>query len=315
MKSKFYFLICMSVLSLSKSQTPELLYYKFEGTASNIPNLASNPPAGAAKGEIVGNLNLGTNTTCLGNGLVGTNSLGASNYFDTKWNLSLSGSWTMHMKLHNYVSNDNSVYYLLGDTLSPGSSFRMFTNGTQSSGNVNAIRIFATGMTSVLITNVFPSNNPVDLIVIYDSSLQQIRTYVNGILNSTTTQSLPLVFNGGLFRLGGFGGSGTGMKTGMVMDEFGLFNRVITDAEIASLNSFCSVLSTGEMIKSSGKKITVYKDTLILEKGNFEKYQIFDYSGRVVLSGNESSNSINIGHLQKGNYIIKFDDIAYKFKY
>lgn len=66
----------------------------------------------------------------------------------------------------------------------------------------------------------------------------------------TTTQSLPLVFNCGLFRLGGFGGS----RTGMVMDEFGFFNRVIV-----SLNSFCSVLSTGEMIKSSKKKLQCTK--------------------------------------------------------
>ncbi|WP_129533826.1 hypothetical protein [Chryseobacterium sp. 3008163] len=43
------------------------------------------------------------------------------------------------------------------------------------------------------------------------------------------------------------------------MDEFGLFNRVITDAEIVSLNSFCSVLSTGEMIKSSEKKLQCTK--------------------------------------------------------
>ncbi|WP_129533827.1 hypothetical protein [Chryseobacterium sp. 3008163] len=87
------------------------------------------------------------------------------------------------MKLHNYVRTDNSVYYLLGDTLSPGSSFRVFTIGILSSGNINAIRIFATGMRSVLITNVFPSNNPIDLIVIYDSALQQMKAYVNGILN------------------------------------------------------------------------------------------------------------------------------------
>ncbi|WP_164998501.1 hypothetical protein [Chryseobacterium sp. 3008163] len=44
----------MSVLSLFRLQTPELLYYKFEGTASSIPNLASNPPAGTQTGEIVG---------------------------------------------------------------------------------------------------------------------------------------------------------------------------------------------------------------------------------------------------------------------
>ncbi|WP_435524010.1 hypothetical protein [Chryseobacterium indoltheticum] len=128
------------------------MYYKFEGTTSNIPNLATSPPTGTQIGEIVGNLTLGSNTTCLGNGLVGSGSTGSSNYFNTKWNLALSGSWTLHVKFNNYTSNVTTVYYLLGDAISGGNSFRMFTNGAPGTGGV---RLTANGMSNVDIPGVF----------------------------------------------------------------------------------------------------------------------------------------------------------------
>jgi len=313
MKTKIYsFLLIVTGLFL-KSQTPELLYYKFEGTATNIPNLATSPPTGTQIGEIVGDLTLGSNTTCLGNGLIGSGSTGTANYFNTKWNLTLSGSWTIHLKFNNYTSNITTVYYLLGDAITGGNSFRMFTNGAPGTGNV---RLTANGMTNVDITGVF-STTPslVDLIIVYDNSLQNIKAYLNGVLKTTVAQSAPLVFNGALFKLGTYGTS-TGMKAGMTMDEFGLFNRAITDAEIASLNNFCSALSTDEVMKDNNSKIAVKAGSLILGKGSFGKYSIYDFAGREILTGNEASNMININTLQKGIYIIKYgENISTRFKY
>lgn len=312
MKMKIYLFLTMLSICLVKAQTPELLYYKFEGSGIDVPNLASNPPAGTQTAQIVGNLTLGNNTTCLGNGLVGSGSAGNANYLDTKWNLSLSGSWTMHLKFNNYVNDTSTVYYLLGDALSGGNSFRMFTNGAPGANN---IRLTANGMTHVLITDVFPAVNPVDLIIIYDSVAQHVRTYVNGVLNSTTPQANPLTFNGAVFKVGGYGGGGIGMKAGMIIDEFGLFNRAITDTEILSLNNYCSALSTGEVVKNENKRIVIDGNNLLLEKGNFGKYTIFDYSGRDVLSGYQQSNTINISPLQKGIYVIKYGGISARFRY
>lgn len=312
MKNKIYLLFLMATFSMAKSQTPELLYYKFEGTTSNIPNLATNPPTGTQIGEIVGNLTLGSNTTCLGNGLVGSGSSGTSNYFNTKWNLALSGSWTMHVKFNNYTSNLTTVYYLLGDAITGGNSFRLFTNGAPGTGGV---RLTATGMANVDIPAVFSTTSSlVDLIFVYDSSLQNIKAYVNGVLKTTVAQSAPLVFNGALFKLGTYA-TNTGMKAGMTMDEFGLFNRAITDAEIASLNNFCSALSTDEVMKNTDSKIAIKAGNLILSKGNFGKYSIYDYSGREILSGDESSNSIHLKSIQKGVYIIKYGNVSTRFKY
>lgn len=312
MKTKIYSFLLLTICLFLKAQTPELLYYKFEGTATNIPNLATNPPAGTQIGEIAGNLTLGSNTACLGNGLVGSGSTGTSNYFNTKWNLALSGSWTIHLKFNNYTSNVTTVYYLLGDAITGGNSFRMFTNGAPGTGGV---RLTANGMSNVDVPGVFSTTSAlVDLIFVYDSSLQNIKAYVNGVLKTTAAQSAPLVFNGALFKLGTYA-TNTGMKAGMTMDEFGLFNRAITDAEIASLNNFCSNLSTNEVIKSENSKIVVKNGNLILGKGNFGKYNIYDYSGREILSGDESSNTINLKSIQKGVYIIKYGNISTRFKY
>ncbi|QQQ27474.1 LamG-like jellyroll fold domain-containing protein [Chryseobacterium indoltheticum] len=312
MKNKIYLLLLMASFSMAKSQTPELLYYKFEGTASNVPNLATSPPAGTQIGEIVGNLTLGSNTTCLGNGLVGSGSTG-TNYFNTKWNLALSGSWTIHLKFNNYASSNTTVYYLLGDAITGGNSFRMFTNGAPGTGG---LRLTANGMSNVDIPGVFSTTSSlVDLIFVYDSSLQNIKAYLNGVLKTTVAQSSPLVFNGALFKLGAYA-TNTGMKAGMTMDEFGLFNRAITDMEIASLNNFCSSLSTNEVTKSENSKIAVKNGNLILGKGNFGKYSIYDFTGREILAGDGSSNSININSLQKGVYIIKYgENISTRFKY
>jgi len=313
MKTKIYTFLLIGAGLLLKAQTPELLYYKFEGTAANIPNLAINPPAGTQSAQIVGNFTLGANTACLGNGLVGSSSTTTANYLDTKWNIALSGSWTIHLKFNNFVNDTTTVYYLLGDSTSGGgSSFRMFTNGAPGANN---IRLTGNGMTNVLITNVFPANSPVDLIIVYDNVAQNVKAYVNGVLNSTTAQANPLVFNGTLFKVGAYGGSGTGMKTGMTMDEFGLFNRAISDSEIASLNDFCS-LSTDEVKKDGDSKIAVKDGQLVLSKGNFNIYSIYDYTGREILRGNESSNTIDIHSLQKGIYIIKYgNNISTRFRY
>lgn len=299
--------------SFASAQIPELLYYKFEGTAASIPNLASSPPAGTASGTVVGDLTLGANTSCLGNGLIGSGSTGTSNYFDTKWNLSLSGSWSMHLKFNNYTTASTTVYYLLGDAITGGNSFRMFTNGAPGTGN---IRLTANGMSNVDITGVFSATSSlVDIIIVYDSSLQTTKAYVNGVLNKTVSQTTALVFNGALFKLGTYA-TNTGMKSGMTMDEFGLFNRAITDAEIQSLSSFCGNLSTNEVMSAQSKiRIFTKENYLMIEQGKFGKYSILDISGRSVLSGTENSNAINISTLKKGVYIIQHNNKSEKFSY
>jgi hypothetical protein len=39
---------------------PELLYYKFDGSGTTVPNMSSAPPAGTATATILGGLTQGT---------------------------------------------------------------------------------------------------------------------------------------------------------------------------------------------------------------------------------------------------------------
>lgn len=307
MKTKLYFLVSLFAFLFWKSQTPELLYYKFEGTGNLVPNLASAPPAGTANAELI-SLTQGGSTACMGGSLIGSGIISTTNYLDTKWPMALSNSWTMHFKVNNFVNDNTTLYYLLGDS---GSSFRLFTNGAAGANN---LRLSGTGMTTLNINGVFPATSPVDIIISYDSSLQNIKTYVNGILNTTTAQTSALNLNGTLFKVGGYG-SNIGLKAGMLLDEFGLFNRVLTASEIQSLNTFCQLLSTSENVAGNGNdKIYIKDKTINLIKGSFGEYAIYDATGRQILKGNEKSNSIDISSLKSSIYFVVFNGRSVKIK-
>ncbi len=303
MKTKFYALGLMLFSAAAFAQTPEILYYNFNGTGTTVPNLATAATAPTA--TIVGNLTLGPNTTCLQNGLVGSSSVSTGNYLDTGWNLSLSGSWTIHFKINNFTNTDSILYYLFGDSTS---QFRLFTNGIAGANN---LMLRGTGLTNVTIADVFPATQPVDIILVYDSTTQQIQAYKDGVLATTVAQPAPVSISGGAFKVGGYG-TNTGLKTGMVLDEFGLFNRAITAAEVATLGAACS-LSTSEVSKSDNK-IAVHENSLIINEGSFGQYVILDYSGRKVQAGNTKGSSIDISLLTTGYYFIKYGENTARFR-
>ncbi len=303
MKTKIYLLGLMVFSAMSFAQTPEILYYNFNGTGTSVPNLASAGTAPTA--TIVGNLSLGPNTTCLQNGLVGTGSVSTGNYMDTGYNLQLPGSWTIHFVINNFTNTDSVLYYLFGETTT---QFRMFTNGVAGANN---LMLRALGMTNVTINNVFPATQPVDIILVYDSVAQEVRGYKDGVLETTVAQPSAIALSGGNFVVGGYG-TNTGLKTGMVLDEFGLFNRAITAAEVASLSAACS-LSTNE-VSQSEDKIAVHENSLVIGEGSFGEYVIFDYSGRRLQSGSTKGNTINISLLTKGYYFIKYGEKSARFK-
>lgn len=308
MKAKFYLFLLFTASALG-AQIPEVLYYKFEGSGTTVPNLASSPPTGTATATILGNLTLGANSSCLGNGLVGTGSTSTTNYVSTGWNLTTSGSWTLHFKLSNFTNDNSTIYYFFGDS---GSSFRAFTNGAAGANN---IILRGTGMTDIKLIDAFPITTPTDYIFIYDSVGQTIKAYKNGVLVTTVSQTTALSFAGTGFRLGGYS-SNTGLKANTIIDEFGFFNRAITNAEIQSLSDFCGNLSTSEVSSHKNKsKIYTKENYLMIDQGKFGKYSIFDISGRAVLSGTENSNTINISTLQKGIYIIQHNNKSDKFSY
>src|SRR5687768_12224224 len=74
----------------AQGEVPEIMYYRFDGTGTTVPNLASSPPAGTTTATIMGGLTQG-GTGQFGGGLIGTGSSSNNDYLNTGWAPNLSG--------------------------------------------------------------------------------------------------------------------------------------------------------------------------------------------------------------------------------
>ena len=131
MKKIYLLLTALCFIAFSQAQSiPELIYYKFN-TGTTIPNEAS-APVGTANATIVGTgLSVG-GTGLTGTGLVGTGTSSTTDYVNTGWATSLTGSWTIGFYTAN-VPTSSTLFYIFGDL--SASSFRCFTNGVAGTGN------------------------------------------------------------------------------------------------------------------------------------------------------------------------------------
>ncbi|MCW3072438.1 MAG: hypothetical protein JWO44_2328 [Bacteroidetes bacterium] len=228
---KTYSLACILffVLALSQSyaqSVPELLYYKFDGSGTTVPNMASAPPAGTATATIVGAPTQGGNGQCSG-ALIGTGLSSTGNFVNTNWATNLDGtSWTLSFWTSN-VPSTTSTQYILGDVNAGG--FRVFTGGVANPGNW----ILRGGFTDVLATGG-ASTGPSLTTFVYDMPANEIRAYVNGVLVSTVAQTTVSINGTGPFKVGGYSSSAS-LPGGSLMDEFRLYNRALTPAEVSQL--------------------------------------------------------------------------------
>ncbi len=220
-------LLFSSVALSAQAPVPELLYYRFNGaTANPIPNEALTPPPGTTTATIVGGLTLGPTGQC-GGALIGNGLSSNSNYVNTGWATNLNGtSWTLSFWTSN-VPSTTSTYYILGDV--NASSFRVFTGGVAGAGNW----ILRGGFTDILATGGAAAG-PTLTTFVYDMPANQMRAYVNGVLISTVAQTTVAVSGVGPFKVGGYSSSSSLPSTSL-MDEFRLYNRALTVAEIQSL--------------------------------------------------------------------------------
>ena len=113
--------------------TPEVLYYKFNDSARTVKNLASSPPTGTSAGTVNGGLYVGGSIgACGSKALVGSGGTSNTDYFDTRWATSTSGSWTISFATNN-IQSTTTLYYLFGDI--SAASLRCFTGGVAGAGN------------------------------------------------------------------------------------------------------------------------------------------------------------------------------------
>lgn len=220
-----FFLILSLVLvfnSNSFSQTvPEILYYKFNTGTTTTPNLAI-PGQGTPDAQLVNNT-MGPGGQ-FGNALVGNGGTGSNTYVNSGWNMNLgTSSWTISLWLSNMPT---TTVYLFGNDIT--TSFRCFTNGAAGAGNIT---LRANNFTNVNVTGVLPGPNVIHFV--YDNTVPEVRTYVNGVFQSAVAQS-PLNLNAAVpFKVGSYG-TAASIPVGALIDEFRFYSRAVSASEIAA---------------------------------------------------------------------------------
>ncbi len=238
MKKTLTTFLCLLIgsASLFAQAVPELLYYTFNGTGTTVPNQASAPPANTATATIMGGLTQGPTGQCQG-ALIGSGISSSTDYLNTGWATNLSGtSWTISMYTKD-ITASSTLFYIFGDV--NAGSFRCFTNGV--AGPNNWI-LRGTGMTDVLVTGAAVVAPHVTTFV-YDIGTNTIYAYLDGVLVNTVAQPGPVINGSGPFKVMGYS-SNVGAPAGGKLDEFRLYNRALTAAEVAQLINPPTVFSS-----------------------------------------------------------------------
>ncbi len=121
------------------------------------------------------------------------------------------------------MPSNTSLYYLWGD---PGAgSFRCFIGGAAGAGNL----LLRGGFTDVYAYTVAPGPTVVHFVYTGTS----IRVFKNGVFQQAFAEPTIAITGAGPFLIGGYNGS-AGMPAASLMDEYRMYNRALSDAEVLS---------------------------------------------------------------------------------
>jgi hypothetical protein len=250
------FLVVFSMTQLQAQAPPELIHYNFNNTGTLVPNYASTPPLGTSSGTVIGAMTQGVSLGQCGQALSGSGSIGSSDYVNTNWTFSVSGSWSIAFWTAS-ITPSSTLWYIFGESSSVG--FRCFTNGAAGANNW---LLRGTGMTDMLLTNgaVMAATHNV---FVYDAANSQGRIYLNGVLQSTVAQS-PTSFSGaGPFKVGAYGSNN---NLNGLMDEFRFYARALTNSEVAAIALGAPSAGT-QTISSCGPYTSVITNSVYATSG------------------------------------------------
>lgn len=211
---------------------PELLYYKFEGSGTTVDNLASNPPAGSNTANLIGTPTQGGSGIC-GGTLIGGGGGGLNNHLNTNWIPNITGSWTISFRTANIPANGaTTVFGCLG-----GINMGVVQKGVDSwelwfflNSILYKVEVPGTAGTGIHTTTF-----------VYNSNTNTVQGYGDGVLQTTLSLPTALNFLGtDPIWLGGYGASSFFLPAGALIDEFRMYNRVISPTEINQLANTCT---------------------------------------------------------------------------
>src|SRR3954462_15105780 len=104
----FTFVFAFAAIHLvhsASAPTPEILFYKFNGTGTSVPNEASAPPAGTTTATLMGGLTQGPPDLVRpggpGGSVIGSGNASNTDFVNTGWAPNLTGSWSISFKTSN----------------------------------------------------------------------------------------------------------------------------------------------------------------------------------------------------------------------
>ncbi|KAA3596283.1 MAG: hypothetical protein DWQ06_15540 [Calditrichaeota bacterium] len=263
--------VAMSSSSAFAQTFPDMLYYKFNESGGTTTLNEASPFVGAQNATVNGAFALTPGAGQFNGGLVGSAGNGSTDFVDTGWQTDLTGDWTIHFWL-DYTNGPTGLNYLFGDVTA--ASFRSFTNGAAGAGNVI---LRGGGMTDcTIVGGAAAANQPAAMTYVYDSSVPEVRGYLNGVLNVTTPQPVLNIQGTGAtnFKVGSYSSSG-GMAAGVAMDEFRLYGNALTALEVSQLWNTTlddtpvndDVALTAMFVPNGGVSSTVTADITVVNKG------------------------------------------------
>jgi Concanavalin A-like lectin/glucanases superfamily len=239
--------LALAIASNARADSvPEVLHYRFDGTGTTVPNLASSPPVGAENATIMGGVTqTGTDLNFGGGGfsLLGTGVASSSDYLNTGWAPNLGGgSWTISVTTSN-ISASTTLFYIFGDANT--ASFRCFTNGV--AGPNNWI-LRGAGLTDIYINGAATVDTH-RITFVYDNSLANVKGYLDGVLVTTVAQGAVNLSGTGPLKVMGYS-TNVGAPLNGLVDDFRLYSRALSDIEVATLDrhSITSVTGNGVTI-------------------------------------------------------------------
>jgi|GEM_PF-1025855 len=281
---------------------PELIYYRFENnpTSTTATNYAS-APVGTNPVPVLGLpfASGGQFDTCIS----GTGGTGSTAAINTGWNWNVTGNWTIGFWVSNLLeTSSGSPTYLFGDAGT--GTFRCFYGGAALPNNIIFRGPFsATGWT----VNV-PMPGSYYIHLVWNGSA--IVIYKNGVVVSTNpcTNTMP---TGTGFKVAGYSTSNYSLNG--KMDEFRLYNRALSQAEITAtwnteLGVITNITPIGSQIPNSfalGQNYPnpfnpVTKINFDLPKNGLVTLKIYDVLGREMrIVVNEVKTA--------GRYVVDFD--------